>query len=57
MSDNKMDIEPTNVDPAAAANASVVDPEIFESVQKQIDEDSQLRDVCLLLDRAGSMGD
>ncbi|RPB22733.1 Translin [Terfezia boudieri ATCC MYA-4762] len=44
MSNNKMDIEPTNVDPAAAANASVVDPEIFESVQKQIDEDSQLRD-------------
>ena len=47
MTDSKMDIEPTNVD-AAAASASVVDPEIFESVQKQIDEDSQLRDVCLL---------
>ncbi|KAF8418959.1 putative Translin-1 [Tirmania nivea] len=43
MSDNKMDIESPIVDPAAA-NASVVDPEIFESVQKQIDEDSQLRD-------------
>lgn len=29
----------------AAASACVVDPEIFESVQRQIDEDSQLREV------------
>jgi len=36
-----MEIEPTTT---ADTAASVVDPTIFESVQKQIDEDSQLRD-------------
>lgn len=53
-SSSRMDIEPTTttaVDPAGAGAgaASVVDPEIFESVQRQIDEDMQLRDVCLPL--------
>ncbi|KAF8476957.1 Translin [Kalaharituber pfeilii] len=41
-----MDVEPTTAGggAAAVAAASVVDPSIFESVQKQIDEDTQLRD-------------